>query len=51
LTIMGMRHHQEPVALQAIEFWSTVCEEEIELSVEAQEVCLQSLSPAIKAQS
>ncbi|WWC67728.1 uncharacterized protein I206_101640 [Kwoniella pini CBS 10737] len=37
LTIMGMKHHEEPVALQAIEFWSTVCEEEIELSQAAME--------------
>lgn len=26
------------MALQAIEFWSTVCEEEIDLAIEAQEV-------------
>ena len=38
LTIMGMRHPEEPVALQAIEFWSTVCDEEIELDIEASEV-------------
>lgn len=38
---MGMRHPEEPVALQAIEFWSTVSEEEIELGVEAQEVSLR----------
>nr|ODO01077.1 importin subunit beta-1 [Cryptococcus depauperatus CBS 7855] len=37
LTIMGMKHPEEPVALQAIEFWSTVCEEEIDLSSQAQE--------------
>ena len=35
---MGMRHPEEPVALQAIEFWSTVCDEEIELDMEAAEV-------------
>ena len=35
---MGMRHPDEPVALQAIEFWATVCEEEIDLAAEAQEV-------------
>ena len=33
-----MKHSEERVALQAVEFWSTVCEEEIELSIEAQEV-------------
>ncbi len=38
LTIMGMRHNEEPVALQAIEFWATVCEEEIELTLDAEEV-------------
>jgi len=38
LTIMGMRHPEEPVALQAIEFWSTVCEEEIEMGVDSQDV-------------
>ncbi|ORX34440.1 armadillo-type protein [Kockovaella imperatae] len=37
LTIMGMRHPEEPVALQAIEFWSTVCDEEIDLDLEASE--------------
>jgi importin subunit beta-1 len=35
-----MRSNDEIVALQAIEFWSTVCEEEIELSIEAQEVSI-----------
>lgn len=35
---MGMKHAEEPVALQAIEFWSTVCEEEIELTAQAQDV-------------
>ncbi|PCH01810.1 Armadillo-like helical [Penicillium occitanis (nom. inval.)] len=29
LTIMGMRHDEEDVAKLAIEFWCTVCEEEI----------------------
>ena len=43
LTIMGMRHQEEAVALQAIEFWSTVSEQEIEIAVEAQEVSSNSL--------
>ncbi|PVU97545.1 hypothetical protein BB561_000469 [Smittium simulii] len=39
LTILGMKHEDEKIALQAIEFWSTVCDEEIDLSLEAEE-CL-----------
>lgn len=31
LTIMGMRHEEEDVAKLAIEFWCTVCEEEINI--------------------
>ena len=38
LTVLGMKHPEENVALQAVEFWSTVCEEEIELAIEAAEV-------------
>ncbi|KAJ2914887.1 hypothetical protein MD484_g5519, partial [Candolleomyces efflorescens] len=37
LTVVGMKNPDERVALQAVEFWSTVCEEEIELALEAQE--------------
>ncbi|KAG6866308.1 hypothetical protein C0991_005775 [Blastosporella zonata] len=37
LTVMGMKHADERVALQAVEFWSTVCEEEVDLALEAQE--------------
>jgi len=33
-----MRDTEPKVALQAIEFWSTVCETEIELAMEAEEV-------------
>lgn len=35
LTVLGMNHPDERVALQAVEFWSTVCEEEIDLAIEA----------------
>ena len=35
LTVLGMQNPEEGVALQAIEFWSTVCDEEIELALEA----------------
>ena len=38
LTVVGMKHSDERVALQAVEFWSTVCEEEVELAIELQEV-------------
>ncbi|GJE92935.1 ARM repeat-containing protein [Phanerochaete sordida] len=37
LTVMGMKHSEEAIALQAIEFWSTVCEAETELAWEAAE--------------
>ncbi|KAF9528868.1 armadillo-type protein [Crepidotus variabilis] len=37
LTVVGMKHSDDHVALQAVEFWSTVCEEEVELAIEAQE--------------
>lgn len=47
---MGMRNPHEPVALQAIEFWSTVCEEEIDLAVDAQDVRMDiNLSLTAKA--
>ena len=36
---MGMKHTEEQIALQAIEFWSTVCETETEYAWEAAEVC------------
>lgn len=35
LTVLGMNHPDERVAQQAVEFWSTVCEEEIDLAIEA----------------
>lgn len=37
LTIVGMSDNNDAVVLQAIEFWSTVCDEELELSLEIQE--------------
>ncbi|KAJ7750009.1 armadillo-type protein [Mycena olivaceomarginata] len=37
LTVVGMKHPDERVALQVVEFWSTVCEEEVHLAIEAQE--------------
>ncbi|KAJ2001082.1 karyopherin Kap95 [Coemansia thaxteri] len=37
LTVTGMKHSEEKIALQAIEFWSTLCDEEIELQIEEEE--------------
>ncbi|KDN53633.1 putative karyopherin beta-1 subunit [Tilletiaria anomala UBC 951] len=37
LTVLGMRDPNQQVALQAVEFWSTVCEVEIGLTLEAEE--------------
>ncbi|KAJ2785647.1 karyopherin Kap95 [Coemansia interrupta] len=34
LTVIGMKHEEEKIALQAIEFWSTVCDEEIDIQIE-----------------
>ena len=35
ITVEAMKSQDEDVALQGIEFWSTVAEEEIDLSLEA----------------
>ncbi|KXS20860.1 importin subunit beta-1 [Gonapodya prolifera JEL478] len=37
LTVIGMKHQNEKVALQAVEFWSTVCDEEIEIQAELED--------------
>jgi hypothetical protein len=40
-----MKSSIDEVALQGIEFWSTVCDEEVDLAIEAAEVqvvCLQT---------
>ncbi|KAJ3366904.1 karyopherin beta, partial [Kappamyces sp. JEL0680] len=37
LTVLGMRHDNEQVALQAIEFWSTICEIEYDRNLSIQD--------------
>ena len=38
ITILGMRHQNDRVVLQAVEFWSTVCEIEYDILLEQQDV-------------
>jgi importin subunit beta-1 len=45
LTILGMKNSEERIALQAVEFWSTVCDEEIELAIDAAEVRFSTSAP------
>lgn len=35
---MGMKHEDQNIALQAIEFWSTVCESELDIEEEVEDV-------------
>ncbi|KAG6370364.1 armadillo-type protein [Boletus reticuloceps] len=49
LTVMGMKHNDERVALQAVEFWTTVCEEEIELAHEAREAADYGEPPEVES--
>lgn len=39
LTILGMKNEDEDVAKLAVEFWSTVCEEEINIEEDNAQVC------------
>lgn len=43
ITIEAMKSDIDEVALQGIEFWSNVCDEEMDLAIEASEVSLQCL--------
>ncbi|KAJ9095333.1 hypothetical protein QFC21_005699 [Naganishia friedmannii] len=49
LTVLGMQNEEEKVALQAVEFWSTVCEEEAELAIEAAEAAEYGQPPDIES--
>jgi len=44
ITIEAMKSDIDEVALQGIEFWSNVCDEEMDLAIEASEVCVSRLS-------
>lgn len=41
ITIEAMKSDIDEVALQGIEFWSNVCDEEMDLAIEASEVSLE----------
>ena len=41
ITIEAMKSDIDEVALQGIEFWSNVCDEEMDLAIEASEVSSQ----------
>lgn len=43
LTVLGMKSNEESIALQAVEFWSTIAEEEIDLAIDAAEVSLSKV--------
>lgn len=43
ITIEAMKSDIDEVALQGIEFWSNVCDEEMDLAIEASEVCVADL--------
>lgn len=43
ITVGAMKQEVDEIALQGIEFWSTVCDEEVDLGIELQEVNQPSL--------
>ncbi|KAJ1971490.1 karyopherin Kap95 [Dimargaris xerosporica] len=45
LTVHGMKHEEEKVALQAVEFWSTVCDEEIDIALYVADVIEYQQTP------
>lgn len=44
ITIEAMKSDIDEVALQGIEFWSNVCDEEMDLAIEASEVSDQGVT-------
>lgn len=51
LTSAALEKEQEPVVLQAIEFWSTVCDVELEILAEAEEAEQLGTTPKRKLQN
>ncbi|ANB12552.1 Kap95p [Sugiyamaella lignohabitans] len=47
LTVSGMQSSDDMVACMAVEFWSTVCEEEINLALAAQEDIYAGVDPSV----
>ncbi|NP_001191603.1 importin beta 1 [Aplysia californica] len=45
ITIDAMEHENDEIALQGIEFWSTVCDEEVDLAIELSEAAEQGRPP------
>src|SRR5690625_6616646 len=46
ITLQAIKSDQPEISLQGIEFWSNVCDEEIELSIEASEAAEQGRPPS-----
>lgn len=42
ITIEAIESDVDEIALQGIEFWSTVCDEEVDLAIELSEVCFRN---------
>ena len=40
ITLEAMKSETDEIALQGIEFWSTVCDEEVDLAIELSEVVI-----------
>ncbi|KAK6961585.1 importin subunit beta-1 [Biomphalaria glabrata] len=45
ITVDAMEHENDEIALQGIEFWSTVCDEEVDLAIELSEAAEQGRPP------
>ena len=46
ITMQAMRSEHDEIALQGIEFWSNVCDEEVDLAIEASEAAEQGRPPS-----